>query len=708
MNALSKQLKGLEETLQRVGLAVRWLGWPVLYAIAVGVSFWADRHKDQIKALVANKISFEQRVEIAIWAGGSLAGLLAVYVSVALVERLFRKRWSVISVFGKLNRWLVGLLALPFVTALRAEGVERSDPIWTVLLAAVAALAVGAAVYAWPAASDRADAEVAEADPQRQTWKSRWLPKLLVGLALAVLWAGYGYFFSEMSITNHHGLNTRTTDLGYYDNIFYQSLHGRPLGCSFIKGGTHASAHFDPILVLLAPLYHFYARAELLLALQSIWLGAGVVPVYLLARAKLNSRGAGLALAIAYVLYPALHGANMYEFHSLTLITPVILWLIYCLELRHFKSYAGLLVLACLCREDVPLLLCFVGLYGIVSSKRGLARAGLLTIVWCVAYYVLVKAVFMPAPGLLNTGSKGGYSYEYYFRDLIPHKKGILGMLLTLVSNPLYAIRKAFGNQAKVLYLLQIFVPLALLPLFARRARLMLVYGLLVTLLATRKPVFRIHFQYACLIFPLAFAAAPEGLRQLREDSRVSTGLGLKPDRLVRGAMGFVLMATLLLSWKFGALAENKSFRGGFGRIARSPLSPGTAERYQRIREMVDMIPPGASVTTTNRVGAHVSNRQHVYFYRQKKQTHFVFADEREIRNYSKRWHTARLQSGELKQLKAYRTFKLWRVDPTKAAATKARMKTRANKKRKRSKSSKSTKDRKPRTLPYRPKGPAK
>ncbi len=700
MNALSKQLKGLEETLQRLGSAVRWLAWPVLYAIAIGVSLWAHRHDDQIKSLVANKISYLQRIEIATWVGGSLAGLLALYFSVVVVSGLRNKRWNVINLFGKLNRGLVGLLALPFVTALRAKGVERSDPIWTVLLAAVAALAVGASVYAWPARSDRADADAGQTlEPGRETGASKWLPRLLVVAALAVLWLGYGYLLSKLSITNHHGLNTRTTDLGYYDNIFYQSLHGRPLGCSFIKGGTHASAHFDPILVLLSPLYHFYPRAELLLALQSFWLGAGVVPVFLLARAKLKSRGAALALAIAYVLSPAMHGANMYEFHSLTLVTPLVLWLVYCLEQRHLKSYAGFLILACLCREDVPLMLCFVGLYAIVSGKRGFARVGMLTILWCIGYFILVKAVFMPAPGLLNTGSKGGYSYEYYFRDLIPHKKGILGMLLTLVSNPLYALRKAFGNQAKVLYLLQLFVPLALLPLAARRARLVLLYGLLVTLLATRKPVFQIHFQYACLIFPLAFAVAPEGLRQLSQDSRVSSGLGLKPDRLLRGAMGFVLMASLLISWKFGALVKNDAFRGGFGRIARSPLSPGTAERYRRIREMVDMIPPGASVTTTNRVGAHVSHRKEVYFYRQKKQTHYVFADEREIRKYSKRWHDARIASGELTQLKAYRSFKLWRADPSKAADTKARMK-----KSKKKRPAKRKKSKRPSTK-YRPKG---
>jgi len=55
----------------------------------------------------------------------------------------------------------------------------------------------------------------------------------------------------------------------------------------------------------------------------------GVVPAYLLARGRLDSRLAGVALAAMYAVYPALHGANMYEFHSLTLLSPLVLTLLY-------------------------------------------------------------------------------------------------------------------------------------------------------------------------------------------------------------------------------------------------------------------------------------------------------------------------------------------------------------------------------------------
>src|SRR6185369_6347467 len=148
---------------------------------------------------------------------------------------------------------------------------------------------------------------------------------ILAAAAVVLLWIGFGGLFSYISLVNHHALNTRTIDLGYYDNIFYQSSHGHPLACSFIKAGYHGSAHFDPLLVVLSPLYLLYPRAETILVLQAVWLGSGVVPVYLLARDKTESRVAGLVVAAMYAAYPALHGANMYEFHSLTLLSPLVL-----------------------------------------------------------------------------------------------------------------------------------------------------------------------------------------------------------------------------------------------------------------------------------------------------------------------------------------------------------------------------------------------
>src|SRR5205814_1213162 len=135
--------------------------------------------------------------------------------------------------------------------------------------------------------------------------------------------------------------------------VFRISSLGKPLGCTLCLGGTHASGHFDPILVLLSPLYFLYPYSETLLVLQTLWLASSVVPLYLLALRATGNPRIGVALAATFVAYPALHGVSLFDFHSLALIIPLFLWLAYCFETERWKAYSAVVALLLFCREDV-------------------------------------------------------------------------------------------------------------------------------------------------------------------------------------------------------------------------------------------------------------------------------------------------------------------------------------------------------------------
>jgi uncharacterized membrane protein len=454
--------------------------------------------------------------------------------------------------------------------------------------------------------------------------------------------------FSKLSITNHHSLNTRTTDLGFYDNILFQSLHGKPLGCSFVKGEWHGSAHFDPILVLLTPLYALYTHPETLLALQSFWLGAGVIPLYLLCRIKGCGRFVALAVAATYVAYPALHGINMYEFHSLALITPLLLALLYFFETAATRRYWITLIALLLCREDVPLVLVFVGLYQILSGRSHGARLGRRTILLSLIYFAFVKLVVTKS-GVLVAGAEG-YSYAYYYADLIQDRSGVAQLLISLVTNPTFVVKHLFG-EAKLLFLMQLFIPLAALPLLAKRGWIMLLYGLACCLLASRDAVYSIHFQYTSILLPLAFALVPDALARLRNHPGLSSG-ALANGRVTHGLAAFMLVAAGLSGWKFGAPLENEAFRGGFTRIARR-MTPESERRYLWVKNTAKRIPRGASVGVTDKMGPHVSNRMRAYFYTVRA-SDFVFIDEAELRAGKLERHKKNLQAGELIEIARY------------------------------------------------------
>ena len=626
---VAKAFEWTDDFTTRAALAcTSWLVWPCVYSVAVAAGLWSFWHPAELAAIDTNKLAQPLRVNAVYWLVAAFAAITAVYLGAAVVVRIRSGAWQVTRTIALLNRWLIVLLALPIVAYLRLPGIEKESAKLTLLLTTLAAAACGAFVYQWGARRDaRLDdpagsEEVSRPHPLRRA--GRWLAAAWV----LGLWAGYGWFFSRLSITNHHALNTRTTDLGYYDNIFYQSIHGRPLGCSWVKGGTHVSAHFDPFLVLLSPLYLIHPRTELILALQAGWLGAGVVPAYLLGKRLLDSRPAGVVLATMFALYPALHGANMYEFHSLTLISPLVLWLLYFFETGSFKRYWVVLFLLLLCREDVPLLMCVVGVYQILTRRPGAARTGLTTIAVSFSYFVIVKAIFMRSSGILNAG-KDAYSYDYYYEAMNPGKLGAGGMVTSILTNPVFTLKTVL-DEPKIFYMLLLFLPLGLLPLLAKPGRFMLLYGMAFTMLASRAPVFSISFQYSSVIFPIAFALVPIALRRI-EDGRIAPVLGLQPRSLSRALLGAAFASSLLISWKFGGLTENQSFRGGFGKVTRT-LSEEQRATYGWVNEQATSIPRSARVGATNKLGSHVSNRRHAYFWPAEQNVDYVFLDESELK----------------------------------------------------------------------------
>ena len=657
---LTKALRQLDEGFARATpYVLRTLAWPVLIAVALGSAVFSYRHQGQLGLVATNKLPQPARVE-ALWHFAVAALLiLAVYGVAAAVVRWRSGCWQTPRVLARVNRALAFVMAAPFAAILLTPNIESKSPKLALFYIAIA----GACCVPSFMMLGRPDT-LDEPEPSVLTRRMDRVWDVVALVLVALMFVAYGWFFTRIAVNNHQAFVTRTIDLGYYDNIFYQSIHGRPLDCTLMQQGNHVAAHFDPILVLLSPLYLLYPRAELLLGLQSFWLAAGVLPAYLLGRHVLSSRVAGVVMAAVYALHPALHGANMYEFHSLTLITPLVLFLLYFLETERKKSYWVTLILLLLVREDVPLLMCFVAVSIILSGRRGYARLGWMTILVSLAYFAMAKLLVLHSSDLFNEGSPS-YGFAYYFRDMIPNKHGVRGMLISLVTNPTFVVSHVLSEE-KVEFLLKMFLPLALLPLWARPRRFLLVYGLVFTLLASRKPVFTTHFQYAMLLLPFLVGLTPIAIRRLR-DGRAPALLGVAPDQLATGLVGLVLVTSVLTSWKFGGIIENTSFRGGFSRVVRQ-LNDAQREKFRKVHELAAKMEPGAGVTTTNSLGPHVSNRPHVYLYRQArvKESHYVFVDERELKGKRKEWHQRRIRRGELELLDGFSTIKLYRYHPDK------------------------------------------
>lgn len=625
--------------LARIGNAsVTWLvallGAPVL---AASCWWYWKSPEERIRFLDTNKVTAEQQ-RVATYSGSyAVIGiLLALPVLYFLWTR--RKGTSLVQLATRAGAYATPLAAFPFILALSQKGIEKESPKLTLFFCAIIAAIATVATY-----------RIAQFKPLQFEKPSHQrafhIGSIVLSWACVLgMWVAYGYFFTNLAITNHHALATRTIDLGLYDNIFYNSSHGRPLACTFLKAGYHGSAHFDPILVVLSPLYRLYPRVELILGLQSFWCGSGVIPVFLIGRHYLGSRALGVMLAACYALHPALHGANMYEFHSLTLATVPILWSLYLLHAGRLKLYWLGLVVSVLVREDIPLMMVGVAFVAIILPSGKLRRTGFFTLLFSLGYFVIVKRYFMTSSDVIMQGGSQSYSYGYYYSEMIPKGNGLVGIFLTIFSNPTFALRHAL-EEKKVVYLITVFLPILFLPFAAKTWRLSLLYGLIFTTLATREAVFSTHFQYTNAILPFAFAALPLGIKNFAEGPW-ATARQLEPHRMHRALVIGALAASAMTTYKFGGIVENQVFKGGFIKVVRK-LTPEQEAHYKWMEEAKALIPAKASVGVSQKTGPHVSNRKEVYLYGQKS-VQYVFVDERELKGNQQKKHKKAIADGKL------------------------------------------------------------
>jgi uncharacterized membrane protein len=218
------------------------------------------------------------------------------------------------------------------------------------------------------------------------------------------------------------------------------------------------------------------------------------------------------------------------------------------------------------------------------------------------------------------------YSFAYYYADLIPNRTGLGEMLRSLFTNPGYVIKHVL-REDKIQFLLLLLAPLGFLPFLAKPLRWALVYGFAFCLLATRSAVYSIYFQYAVVIYAVAFPAMLVGLDQVGDKL---PRWGLDRSRATRSLVVGMLACSLLLSLKFGGFVENEAFHGGFV-VPKRTLSESDEKQHAWVRESAAQIPQQASVATTRRMGPHVSNRSRAFQYHMKGNFDFLLLDEREI-----------------------------------------------------------------------------
>lgn len=583
-----------------------WFPVTLLIGICPGVFLWALHHPSYLSHLVDNRLGRPGRETLLAYALSSLTLLFCLYAAVGCAYRWREGSFSSAAP-RYLNRLLCALLALPCACLLANSAYRSEHPFLTLLLICVCAFVCGisAATIA---------REVQSATSERAAWRQRLfriLPPTLVSASAGL----YAAQIIDLQLRHHRNLNTGAFDLGIYTNVMWQSLHGDWLGCSFIRGGTHTSAHFDPILIALSPALLLHPGAETLIVLQALWLASGALPVFLLGEHHAG-RTFGVVLALSYLLFPALHGINLFDFHSLSLAIPVLLWSVYFAEKEAWAPFGLSIAMLLLVREDQALQAFCVGLFAIAVKKAPVA--GVLTIAAAAVYLGLAKTRFMADPSLFMADSEQSYGYLRFFSAMAPYGGGGAGIVETLLSNPTFVLQHILSAE-RLRFILQLLVPLAFLPLFAGRAWVIAGYGLAFLALVSEPAGYSISFHYSATVVPALFVLTARGYGRCTEALRRR----VPPAKAAVAAT--LLVAAVASSAAFGALFPNPDFRAGWYRVARQS-TPEEQARYRTLTAMKRRIRPDDSACASGFLVAHLAARSALYHLPHCRDARWVLA----------------------------------------------------------------------------------
>ena len=197
----------------------------------------------------------------------------------------------------------------------------------------------------------------------------RWLPPLLV-VAGAV---AYAIYMSVFTLRMHGRFQTYNFDLGQYDNLFWNLLHGHPLRMSPLGLDQQLDGPAEPrrpLGLLLHPDLCAEAGRDDAARAAVVHAGPGGDPDLSLRGPPAAARATPALIALAYLMYPPMHGMQFYDFHMQPMASTFVLFVIDFVDARRYWLCALAFAIAITCREDISVGLAILGAFLMLSGYR--------------------------------------------------------------------------------------------------------------------------------------------------------------------------------------------------------------------------------------------------------------------------------------------------------------------------------------------------
>jgi uncharacterized membrane protein len=438
-------------------------------------------------------------------------------------------------------------------------------------------------------------------DPQMLPKQQDLWPQLIAwGLVLL-----YIVTFTWLAILRHASFNSSGFDLGIYNQVVWNTLHGRIF--FYTTTGQpllHLSNHADPILLLVAPFYLIYSGPEMLLFLQTAAIGLGGLPVFWIAREKLESDLAGISLLLAYLLFPTLEVVTLWDFHPPALATGFLMYAFYFLVKRRPGWFLLFAVLAIACKEHISLVVFFMGLYALIRYRDW--RLGLSTTFLAVSYFIAV--MYWIIPTYSATGSHLFLGYYSHLGD------SPLQIITTTLTRPDLVLQDLWQPD-KLRYLRDVLTPFAFLPLLGLPELLVGLPMFAINLLSANPAMYNAGGgQYGADVAPWLAWGAVYGVFYLRQ-------------RLGRLWPGARPRLTHAISLSLLVVSGVWHMFYGHSPLALNALHWHVTQHDRLAQHFIAQIPPDAPISAQGKLYPHLSNRTIAYQFPDIYDAEFVFLD---------------------------------------------------------------------------------
>ncbi len=416
------------------------------------------------------------------------------------------------------------------------------------------------------------------------------LSRVLSVIAVTLSFGFFVYYVGTIGVLRYRTYSSPNFDFGIFVNMFHNMKEtGLPLvTCERDKLLSHFAVHISPIYYLILPFYVLFPTPETVQLSQAIVLASGVIPLFLLCRKYGLLRYQSVLALIAYVCLPALSSGTFYDFHENCFLTPLLLFVFYFYESKKPIPMYIFAVLTLGVKEDAAIYIAFFALYILLGRERKRHGAVLL---------ILSGAYIIGAITLLERFGDGAMLGR--FSNYMVGDSGFVGIIATCLKNPLYIFTQMSVSgtdgktiAAKLLYILQMLVPLGFVPLMTKKVSRFILIGpfILMNLMPLYPYQYDLGFQYnfgsAAFLLFLFVMNVSDMERPKRNFALTFSALAAAVIFTVYCVPGFELYSK--------AWVEKR-------------------EEYETLDSILEEVDPDASLTVSTMLLPHVADRDVIY-----------------------------------------------------------------------------------------------